>query len=72
MERAPRSCDSAPAEIGGETLVVRSREVVEPIAVRYAYDPVAGSANPYHRRGLPASPSGSRPELLRWEPGGGE
>ena len=47
----------ADAVIDGDTVVVSSKEVAEPVAVRYAFrgNPM-GKCNLYNREGLPASP----------------
>jgi sialate O-acetylesterase len=46
----------ADAVIDGETVVVSSPEVAEPVAVRYAFGSNPDGANLYNRAGLPASP----------------
>jgi sialate O-acetylesterase len=46
----------ANAAIDGETVVVSSPEVAEPVAVRYAYEANPAGCNLYNRAGLPASP----------------
>ena len=46
----------AEAVIEGNTLVVSSPEVKEPVAVRYAFEMNPDGANLYNREGLPASP----------------
>ena len=46
----------AEARIDGDTVVVSSPEVGEPVAVRYAYSGNPLGANLYNREGLPASP----------------
>lgn len=46
----------AEAAIDGTEVVVRSPEVDEPVAVRYAYSMNPAGANLYNREGLPASP----------------
>ena len=46
----------ADARIVGDTVVVRSDEVAEPVAVRYAYASNPAGANLYNRDGLPAVP----------------
>lgn len=46
----------ARAAIDGETVVVRSAEVAQPVAVRYAFSANPDGANLYNRAGLPASP----------------
>jgi sialate O-acetylesterase len=42
--------------IDGKTVVVSSKEVKEPVAVRYAFSMNPDGANLYNREGLPASP----------------
>lgn len=46
----------AEAVIDGQTVVVSSPDVKEPVAVRYAFSMNPDGANPYNREGLPASP----------------
>jgi len=46
----------AEAVIDGNTVVVSSPEVAEPVAVRYAFSMNPHGANLYNREGLPASP----------------
>lgn len=46
----------ADAVIDGQTVVVSSPEVKQPVAVRYAYIQDPAGANLYNREGLPASP----------------
>ena len=46
----------AEAKIEGDTLVVSSPEVSEPVAVRYAWDNYPDGCNLYNAAGLPASP----------------
>lgn len=46
----------ADAVIDGQTVVVSSAEVKEPVAVRYAFSMNPDGANLYNREGLPASP----------------
>ena len=46
----------AEAVIDGETVVVSSPKVKEPVAVRYAFSMNPEGANLYNREGLPASP----------------
>jgi sialate O-acetylesterase len=53
---ADRKWHWADAMIDGETVVVRSDDVREPVAVRYAYSMNPAGANLYNREGLPASP----------------
>jgi sialate O-acetylesterase len=46
----------AEATIDGDTVVVKSAEVTEPVAVRYAYSMNPAGANLYNKEGIPASP----------------
>jgi hypothetical protein len=46
----------ADAKIDGETVVVSSPEVPEPVAVRYAFSVNPEGRNLYNKEGLPASP----------------
>jgi sialate O-acetylesterase len=46
----------AKATIEGETVVVSSEQVKQPVAVRYAFWADPKDANLYNREGLPASP----------------
>lgn len=46
----------AEAEIVGDTVVVSSKEVANPAAVRYAFTSNTTGANLYNKNGLPASP----------------
>lgn len=46
----------ANAEIDGDTVIVRSDEVPEPVAVRYAWAVNPDGCNLYNRESLPASP----------------
>lgn len=46
----------ADAAIDGDTVVASSAEVMEPVAVRYAYSGNPEGANLYNRAGLPAAP----------------
>jgi len=46
----------ANAKIDGNTVVVSSPEVENPVAVRYAYSMNPAGANLYNKEGLPASP----------------
>ena len=56
----------AKAEIDGNTVVVSSPEVPEPVAVRYAWDNNPIDANLFNREGFPASGFRSdRPDYLR-------
>lgn len=56
----------ADAVIDGDSVVVRSRAVEKPRAVRYACETFPANANLYNREGFPASPFCSELELLRW------
>ena len=46
----------ADATIDGETIVVKSSEVANPVAVRYAFSMNPAGANLYNKEGIPASP----------------
>jgi len=46
----------ANARIDGETVVVDSSEVTEPVAVRYGFTNNPAKANLYNKEGLPAGP----------------
>jgi len=46
----------AEGRIDGSDLIVSSKEVAEPVAVRYAYTQFPVGANLYNKDGLPASP----------------
>ncbi len=46
----------ADATIDGDTVIVSSPEVAQPVAVRYAFSPNPDGANLYNAAGLPASP----------------
>jgi sialate O-acetylesterase len=46
----------ADATIDGETVVVKSKDVANPVAVRYAYSMNPVGANLYNKEGIPASP----------------
>lgn len=46
----------AKAVISGDTVIVYSDDVHEPVAVRYGWADDAGDANLYNKEGLPASP----------------
>jgi sialate O-acetylesterase len=59
----------ADAAIVGQSVVVSSENVGQPIAVRYAYSSAPANCNLFNRDGLPASPFCSRPELLQCDPG---
>lgn len=47
---------AARAEIVGDTVVVTSSQVAEPVGVQYAYSAVPVNSNLYNRAGLPATP----------------
>jgi len=46
----------AEGKIDGSDLIVSSKEVAEPVAVRYAYTQFPVGSNLYNKDGLPASP----------------
>ena len=46
----------ATAKIDGESVVVSSPQVANPVAVRYAFSMNPAGANLYNREGMPASP----------------
>ena len=46
----------ADAKIDGDTVVVSSKEVQKPVAVRYGFTMNPEDANLYNKEGLPASP----------------
>ena len=46
----------AEATIDGESVVVKSKDVAKPVAVRYGYTTNPASANLYNKEGIPASP----------------
>ncbi len=50
---------AADAVIAGDTVVVRSKEVPNPIGVQYAYSGVPENSNLYNKAGLPATPFAS-------------
>ena len=56
----------AQASIDGSEVVVRSPQVMQPRAVRYACSGDPSNANLYNRAGLPASPFCSDLQLLPW------
>ena len=58
----------AVATINQDTVLVRSAEVPQPVAVRYACQGAPGNANLYNDAGLPASPFCSDLSLLPWSP----
>jgi sialate O-acetylesterase len=58
----------AAAVIEGSTVVVQSEEVVEPVAVRYAYEINPQHCHLYNRAGLPASPFCSDSDRLDYQP----
>jgi len=51
-----RKWQAAEAEIVGDTVVVTSKDVPEPVGVQYAYCAAPQNANLYNRAGLPATP----------------
>jgi len=51
-----RKWHAADAEILGNTVVVTSKDVPEPVGVQYAYNAVPVNANLYNKAGLPATP----------------
>lgn len=51
-----RKWHAAEAEIAGDTVVVTSKDVPEPVGVQYAYCAAPLNANLYNRAGLPATP----------------
>lgn len=53
---ADRKWHWAEAVIDGREVLVRSKEVPEPVAVRYAFSTNPEGANLYNKQGLPASP----------------
>ncbi len=53
---ADRQWQWAEATVDGDTVVVSSPAVPEPVAVRYAFSMNPSGANLYNREGLPASP----------------
>ena len=59
---------SAEAQLDGQRVVVRSGNVPEPVAVRYAYATDPRHCHLYNRDGLPAAPFCSHPELLHVDP----
>jgi sialate O-acetylesterase len=59
---------AAVAAIQGQAVIVRSEEVPNPVAVRYAYAVNPQHCNLYNRDGLPASPFCSDPTLLKYAP----
>ncbi len=59
---------SAAAEIVGKAVVVSSRQVQSPVAVRYAYSVTPDHRHLYNRDGLPASPFCSQSTLLDYDP----
>ena len=58
----------ADARIDGETLVVKSKDGITPVAVRYAYEVDPRHAHLYNAAGLPASPFCSHPGWLAYDP----
>ncbi|PQO26220.1 sialate O-acetylesterase [Blastopirellula marina] len=59
---------AADATIDGQTVIVTSEKVTQPIAVRYAYEVSPESIPLYNRAGLPTSPFCSQAELLKYDP----
>jgi sialate O-acetylesterase len=59
---------AATARIEGETVVVASNAVAEPVAARYAYAVTPQGCNLYNRSGIPASPFCTHPQLLVYDP----
>lgn len=53
---ADRKWHAADAIIDGDTVVVSSSKVQEPVGVQYAYNAVPENSNLYNRAGLPATP----------------
>ena len=51
-----RNWHAAEAVIVGDTVVVTSKEVPEPVGVQYAYSAAPQNANLYNQAGLPATP----------------
>jgi sialate O-acetylesterase len=51
-----RKWHAAEAAIVGDTVVVTSKEVPEPVGVQYAYSAAPQNANLYNKAGLPATP----------------
>ncbi len=51
-----RKWHAAEAEIVGDTVVVTSKDVPEPVGVQYAYCAAPMNANLYNKAGLPATP----------------
>ena len=65
----------AAATIDGDTVVVQSANVPQPVAVRYGFSMNAAKANLYNREGIPASPFRTDrwtgpSEDLKWNPAG--
>jgi sialate O-acetylesterase len=58
----------AQAMLDGQTVIVTSDKVSQPVAVRYAYRVSPEGCNLYNRDGLPASPFCSDPALLSYAP----
>lgn len=59
---------TALAEIESQEVVVTSKAVAKPVAVRYACSGAPTNPNLYNRAGLPASPFCSRLDFLPWAP----
>lgn len=57
---------SARAAIDGSSVLVTSKSVNRPTAVRYACEGAPANANLYNRAGLPASPFSSDPDSVPW------
>ncbi len=53
---ADKKFEPAEAKIDGDTLIVSSREVSAPVAVRYAWDNYPEGSNLFNGAGLPAAP----------------
>lgn len=54
--RADKQWHWAEAMIDGNEVVVKSSEVANPVAVRYAYTMNPTGANLYNKEGIPTSP----------------
>jgi len=59
---------AAEATLDGQTVIVSSPKVREPVAVRYAYAVSPDRVPLYNRDGLPASPFCSQAKLLEYDP----
>ncbi|MCH7226031.1 sialate O-acetylesterase [Haloferula sp. A504] len=53
---ADKKWHAAEATIVGDTVVVKSKNVPEPVGVQYAYNAVPVNSNLYNKAGLPATP----------------